>query len=72
MQFLSDESLEAGDKYSCPECQTLTNAKLTTKFETMPQYLIVHVKRFEESIEDGGFKKIRKSIKYPLQLKFDE
>ncbi len=36
----------------------------------MPRYLIIHLKRFEES--EQGFKKNKKPIEYPMQMDMDE
>lgn len=37
----------------------------------MPQYLIVHINRFEDN-GDQSYKKVRKPIEYPISLDMDE
>lgn len=56
--------------YSCDACQTKTNAKIKKRFLNMPQYLILHLRRFEES--PNGFMKNKKPIEFPLTMDMDE
>ena len=43
---------------------------MNTKFLKLPQYMIIHLKRFEE--QNQSLKKIKKSMEYPLQMDMDE
>ena len=46
-EFLKSEKLEGENKWECPNCKIKRNATKTLQLVTLPEVLIIHLKRFE-------------------------
>uniref|UniRef100_A0A5K3EFY1 Ubiquitin carboxyl-terminal hydrolase n=1 Tax=Mesocestoides corti TaxID=53468 RepID=A0A5K3EFY1_MESCO len=62
-QFFSPEQLSGGSCWMCPQCKVPREAVKTFDIWRLPEYLIIHLKRFQCH---GVCEKIESNVRYPL------
>lgn len=72
--FFSPESIKYDTKsksgYDCDKCKKQTDAVKVSKINDAPEYLAVHIKRFE--FEGTHSRKLKDQMKYPAELDLSE
>jgi ubiquitin carboxyl-terminal hydrolase 4/11/15 len=62
--FIKPERLDGGNAWRCPQCQVDREATKTISIWTLPDVLVVHLKRFTETIYNR--QKLNNLIEFPL------
>ncbi|KAK4580044.1 ubiquitin-specific protease doa4 [Recurvomyces mirabilis] len=63
--FCSEEKLTGDEKWKCPHCRTVREAKKRITLSRAPQFLMVHFKRFASRAGQRS-QKIRTTVEFPL------
>jgi ubiquitin carboxyl-terminal hydrolase 8 len=63
--FTSSELLEGDDAWHCPRCKKRQPTVKTMRISRMPQYLMVHLKRFKHQGGLWGSNKLTTFVRYP-------
>lgn len=63
--FTSSELLEGDDAWHCPRCKRRQATVKTMRISRMPQYLMVHLKRFKHQGGLWGSNKLTTFVRYP-------
>ena len=65
-RFQHEEMLSGNDKWYCPRCKDHVSALKKIQIYKLPEYLIVHFKRFSHQGRNSS-RKISKTIEFPLE-----
>lgn len=65
-RFFEQEKIQKKEGYKCDKCNKTTNALKSSRINSFPEYLPVHMKRFKFTNEQG--RKIQSGISYPAEL----
>ena len=60
------DDLDELNKWFCPNCKTFVHSQATLSIWSVPDVLILHLKRFVE--RDGTFKKVSSFVEFPTTL----
>ena len=63
--------LDGDNKFSCSQCQKKVDAKKRTCINTLPDNLIVHLKRFEFDLEQMRRIKVNDYCEFPMELNLE-
>jgi len=66
-QFCRDEGLRGEESWKCPHCNVTREATKKITFTRLPQYLIVHLKRFRKDDYGRDARKVHTVIDFPLR-----
>jgi ubiquitin carboxyl-terminal hydrolase 8 len=66
-QFCRDEGLRGEESWKCPHCKATREATKKITFTRLPQYLIVHLKRFRNDDYGRVARKVHTVIDFPLR-----
>lgn len=66
--YVAVDLLDGDNKYYCDQCQCKVIAEKNTLFHTLPNYLFLHLKRFEYNFDDMNKYKINTLFSFPLSL----
>ena len=64
--FMKDAVLDEGNKWKCPNCEKLVCATKETKLWSTPPILIIHLKRFLQTM--NGSRKIETNVTFPSEI----
>jgi len=63
-QFIAEERLEKDEKWRCPKCKDFKDSSKKIDIWTLPNILIIHLKRFMFTRHKRG--KLRTLVDFPL------
>lgn len=63
LEFSKPEKLKSSDGWKCSQCNEVASAIKTIKISKYPQYLIVHLKRFDKTCKQ----KINTYVDFPIK-----
>lgn len=66
-QFCRDEPLGGDERWVCPRCKVHREATKQITFTRLPQYLVVHLKRFRNDDYGRAARKVHTVIDFPLR-----
>lgn len=66
-QFCRDEPLGGEERWICPRCKVHREATKQITFTRLPQYLVVHLKRFRNDDYGRAARKLHTVIDFPLR-----
>ncbi len=66
--YVKEEVLEGDNKYFCGTCKAHVDAVKQTKFKSLPNVLIFHLKRFDFNMQTMQRSKIHDFFEFPLSL----
>ena len=69
--FTQPELLEGDDAWSCPKCKKRQPTVKTMRISRMPDYLIIHLKRFKHNGGIWGSNKLGTYVRYPVSEELD-
>ena len=64
--LLEEELLEGDNKYFCQHCDSRQDAARRTEINSLPQHLILQLKRFRYDLKTFERKKIKANFSFPL------
>eukprot|EP00004_Rigifila_ramosa_P009453 TRINITY_DN2100_c0_g1_i1.p1 TRINITY_DN2100_c0_g1~~TRINITY_DN2100_c0_g1_i1.p1 ORF type:complete len:183 (+),score=41.80 TRINITY_DN2100_c0_g1_i1:596-1144(+) len=70
--FGATETLGRKDKFFCDKCCSLQEAQKRLRVKTLPEVLVLHLKRFKYVESLGRYKKLTYRIPFPFELKMTE
>jgi len=68
-QFSKSELLAGQEKYMCDNCHCRQEAFKSMKIRSLPQVLVLHMKRFKYMDRIGSFKKLYSRVVFPFELR---
>jgi ubiquitin carboxyl-terminal hydrolase 34 len=68
LSFVEEETLDGDNKYQCDDCKCKVAAIKRTRIESLPQTLILHLKRIEFDMEIFERTKINDHYVFPHDL----
>jgi ubiquitin carboxyl-terminal hydrolase 8 len=66
-QFCRDEGLRGEESWNCPRCNATREASKQITFTRLPQYLVIHLKRFRNDDYGRVARKVHTVIDFPLR-----
>ena len=66
-RFSQEEMLSGEDKWFCSRCKQHVTALKKIQIYKLPEYLIIHLKRFSHQRANEGSRKITKTIEFPIE-----
>lgn len=69
--YLESEVLGKGDEWSCPKCRSKVQASKALELWTLPEVLVVQLKRFSTTLNEDGSTtthKLDSLVDFPLQV----
>lgn len=66
-QFCRDEGLRGEESWNCPRCKVTREATKQITFTRLPQYLVIHLKRFRNDDYGRVARKLHTVIDFPLR-----
>ncbi|KAM0723515.1 hypothetical protein Q7P37_000502 [Cladosporium fusiforme] len=66
-QFCRDEPLGGEERWICPRCEVHREATKQITFTRLPQYLVIHLKRFRNDNYGRAARKVHTVIDFPLR-----
>lgn len=66
--FLSTQQLKGDNKYHCERCNKLQDGEEKISIVSSPQYLILHLLRFEQDLANNRWKKMFREVTCPRTL----
>lgn len=66
-QFCRDEGLRGEESWKCPRCNVTREATKQITFTRLPQYLVIHLKRFRTDDYGRVSRKVHTVIDFPLR-----
>jgi len=66
-QFCRDEGLRGEESWKCPRCNVTREATKQITFTRLPQYLVIHLKRFRNDDYGRVARKVHTVIDFPLR-----
>ncbi|KAJ5074266.1 ubiquitin carboxyl-terminal hydrolase [Anaeramoeba ignava] len=66
--YVQCEILKGENKFSCPVCETPVEASKQYSFKTLPNTLIIHLKRFEYNSSISQSSRINSYFEFPFKL----
>ena len=67
-QFFAVETLSDSEKLHCSQCKEKTSVSKQTELWSLPQVLIIHIKRFYFSERSMDYRKIDAPVEFDTQL----
>uniref|UniRef100_A0A8D2PIQ9 ubiquitinyl hydrolase 1 n=1 Tax=Zosterops lateralis melanops TaxID=1220523 RepID=A0A8D2PIQ9_ZOSLA len=64
--YTKEEQLAPDDAWRCPHCKQLQQGSITLSLWTLPDVLIIHLKRFRQVREGDRRMKLQNMVKFPL------
>lgn len=65
-EFLQDGLLDSANKWQCPNCRTFVCARKETSIWSSPPILIIHLKRFQQTL--SGNRKLETHVSFPSEF----
>jgi ubiquitin C-terminal hydrolase len=66
--LIEKEAMEGDSAYSCEDCHCKVTAEKSQRFQTLPEVLVLALRRFEYSVELGQRKKINDYFEFEEEL----